>query len=312
MKKANKKRFIVLLCVALLFFIGAAMLLFVPEPKPLKITEKITAVDSGGEYRLQGKIKNVSKKEVVLDSTTFRVRLSVQNESGKAPTEITPTESVTLKPNEEFDLSALSKDLGNVISVKVNKVIFTPEHTDITIYGNVINDGKFAIIAFFAGVAGVVFLIVAVTSYRTDVRNTKRVNKLIQLINETFENGIYAAGYYGSKSKNRSAAAKTTASVLGAAVSTLFIGFGRYRVYSNNPQIEFAITESAIYVCLNGKFTDVTNELKSAFTSPAVKEKKNKISVNGENKDVYLTFTAKDGYKEKVKLLNYLQNIFNN
>lgn len=61
---------------------------------------------------------------------------------------------------------------------------------------------------------------------------------------------------------------------------------------------------------VNGKFRNVTNELKSAFINPAVNGKKNKINVKGENKNVFLT--VRTDKADRAQTLNYLKNIFEN
>jgi len=309
MKKANKTKFIVLLCFALLFIAGTVMLLFIPEPKPLKITEKITVTESGGEYFLQGKIKNVTKNRIIINPTDLYIKLSAVGENGnKIKTEARLNDSISLDPNEEFDVSVIRIRLNSVKSVKVTKVIYTPEKVGITLYGNVVNNGKFAIFSLLTGVTGVAFLIIAIVSYRVDVNNTRRVNNIIMQIRQTLGDGIHVTGRYGNKANDRSATAKTTASVFGAIVSALFIGFGRYKVYSTNAQSEFIITETAIYMYINGKFTDFTNELKSAFVNPAVYEKGKKLLVKGDDKNVYLSLRVNNNDKKEVS--NSLQNIF--
>lgn len=97
---------------------------------------------------------------------------------------------------------------------------------------------------------------------------------------------------------------------MGAVISMIFVGIGRYRIYSRSAKNEFIITETSIYMYVNGKFRNVTNELKSAFINPAVNGKKNKINVKGENKNVFLT--VRTDKADRAQTLNYLKNIFEN
>ena len=311
MKKAKKLPFIITFCVAVAFIAATAALLFIPEPKPLKITEKPTVEYVDGEYVVHGKIKNVSGKEIILREYGFLAEVSAINEIGNNMTyTIKPYDDIAVQPDEEITLSFLHAKLGSLQNAKINKIIFTPEKTDITIYGNVINNGNFAIYALFTGIAGAGLLLIAVVSFVTELKNTKRANNIISQMSQTFENGVYVEGYYGNKAQNRTAAAKTTASVFGAIISMLFIGFGRYRIYSNSSKSEYIITDTSIYMYINGKFQNVTDELKSAFVNPAVTDKNKKINVNGEDKNAF--FTVRTNGADKAQTISNLKNIFEN
>lgn len=314
MRKANKKTFIILLCTAIAFIAATLALLFIPEPTPLKVTEKPNIVNIDGEYKFQGKIKNVTANEIVLQSTNFNIDVSVVTADGGKSVytyKLNYSENVTIQPDEEFDLSELHPKPGKVQSAKINKIIYTPDKTGQTIYGNVVNNGKFSLYALLTGIVGAVLLLISVAAYATEKRNVKRVNNIIGQMRQTFGDGAYyTEGAYGNKAENLSAAAKTTASVFGAIASALFVGIGRYKVYSQSDKNEFIITETSIYMYLNGKFQNITNQLKSAFINPAVIGKKNKIQVKGENKNVYLTVRA--SAEEKAEILNFLKNIFEN
>ena len=311
MKRINIIPIIITLCLALAFFAAAIALLFIPEPKPLKITEKPTVEYVDGEYVVHGKIKNVSGKEIILRAYGFRAEVSAINESGNNMTyTIKPYDDIAVQPDEEIALSFLHAKLGTLQNAKINKIIFTPEHTDITVYGNVINNGNFAICALFTGIAGAGLLIISIASSVTAKRNAKRVNNIIAQMRQSFENAAYCGGYYGSKSQNRTAAAKTAASVLGAVISALFLGLGKYKVYSNGGKREFIITDNAIYMNANGKFCSITDEIKATFTNPAVTQNKGRIHVKGEDKNVYLIVCADKPDRERT--LNNLKSIFTN
>lgn len=309
MKKINIIPIIITLCFALACFAATIALLFIPEPKPLKITEKPTVTYTDGGYTLSGKLKNVSKTEVILTDTCFRVEIAASVEGGKQAYNVF-SGRISLQPNEEFDLSAISIKWVEGVNVKVHKIIFTPEHTDITVYGSVINTGSFAVIAFFTGIAGAGLLIISIASAVTAKRNAKRVNVIIAQMRQSFENAAYCGGYYGNKSQNRTAAAKTAASVFGAVISALFLGLGKYKVYSNGGKREFIITDNAIYMYINGNFCNITDEIKAVFANPAVTQSKGRIHVKGEDKNVYLIVCADKPDREQT--LNNLKSIFTN
>ena len=204
MKRINVIPIIITLCLALACFAATIALLFIPEPKSLKITEKPTVEYVDGEYVVHGKIKNVSGKEIILRAYGFRAEVSAINESGNNMTyTIKPYDDIAVQPDEEIALSFLHAKLGTLQNAKINKIIFTPEHTDITVYGNVINNGNFAICALFTGIAGAGLLIISIASSVTANRNAKRVNHIIAQMRQSFENAAYCGGYYGSKSQNR-------------------------------------------------------------------------------------------------------------
>lgn len=202
MRKANKKPFIITLCIAFARIAATLALLFIPEPAPLKVTEKPTAEYTDGGYVLHGKIKNVTKDEITVHDTNFRIKISAVTEFGyKTVFETKPSQVLTLQPEEEFELSALFPKLNSLQNVKIDKIIFTPEHTGITLYGNVVNDGAFSLYALLTGIAGAGLLLIAIVSYVTEIRNTKRTNNIISQIRQTFENGVYTEGYYGNKAQ---------------------------------------------------------------------------------------------------------------
>ncbi len=311
MKKINIIPIIITLCFALACFAATIALLFIPEPKPLKITEKPTVEYVDGEYVIHGKIKNVSGKEIILRAYGFRAEVNAINESGNNMTyTIKPYDDIAVQPDEEITLSFLHAKLGSLQNAKINKIIFTPEHTDITVYGSVINTGSFAVIAFFTGIAGAGLLIISIASSVTAKRNAKRVNVIITQMRQSFENAAYCGGYYGNKSQNRTAAAKTAASVFGAVISALFLGLGKYKVYSNGGKREFIITDNAIYMYINGNFCNITDEIKAVFANPAVTQSKGRIHVKGEDKNVYLIVCADKPDREQT--LNNLKSIFTN
>lgn len=311
MIKANKARFLVLLCIAVVFIAATLTLLFIPEKKPFKITEEVSITKTDGVYEFHGKLKNVTNDEIVLTNTNFYLEVKVINANGANHVyTIRNFQNVAIQPNEELDLSEIEPHLGNVQSAEIVKIIYTPDKVQNAIYGGSIVNGKLAVFALLTGIIGVLFLATAVVSYVTNVRNTKRANYIISQMRQTFENSVYVEGYFVNKRKNRTATAKTAASVLGAVLSLLFTGSGRYKVYYKRAKYEFIITETSIYTYTNGKFQNVTNELQAAFINPAVTDKNKVINVNDEDKNVYFTVRIKGA--DKAQTLSNLKNIFEN
>lgn len=319
MRKANKPRFIVLLCFAIAFIAATLAMLFIPEKKSLKITEEIGISSIDGEYAFRGKLKNVTDDEVELTNSNFEIEVSSINSNGYNNVNIfrlANSDGFTLQPNEEFDLSEINLRLPGAQSAEIVRIIYTPDKVHQAIYGGSVVNGNLAVFALLTGIIGAAFLLIAIVSYVTDIRNTKRANNIIEQTKQTLgENAYYVEGGYGNKAANRTAAAKTTASVFGAVVSAIFLGFGRYRVYSTRNggtqgRDEFIIDETSIYMYINGKFQNVTNELKSVFVNPVITDKKNKIHVNGNDKNIYLTLIT--GNEDKAGIIANLKNIFEN
>ncbi|MDE6868783.1 MAG: hypothetical protein K2J83_06565, partial [Clostridia bacterium] len=74
MVKTNKLAFYILLSIALAFFAVTLILLFVPEPKPVTITEKFF-VDNNNE--LHGTIRNDSGKDITFTQSRQQITVSM-------------------------------------------------------------------------------------------------------------------------------------------------------------------------------------------------------------------------------------------
>ncbi len=314
MRKINKTPIIILLCLAITLLIAAGMLLFIPEPRPLKVTQDISVTKTqDGNFAFSGKIKNVTQDAIILDESSFEIELQIIETSGsKKFMVLTPNNPITIQSEGELDLATLVVDLSEAREVKITKIKALEGRTFYTLYGSIINSGLFLVLGAFAGLIGGTLLILTGISYYNELRKTKYINTLIGQ-NNALAGGVYAAGVFGSKSEDKSAVKSSVLSVFGAVISSLLLGFGRYRIHSKNGQTEFIVTKNKIFVYSDNDFENVTNNMKAALANPTVAEKKGKVCIKGENSDLYFNLHAQnkgDKKSSQSELLNNLQNIF--
>ncbi len=316
MVKAKKTVFFVMLSLTLAAIAVSLILLFVPEPKPVTITEKFYTTE-GYDFELRGTIRNDSGKDLTFKRNGQQITVEMRVHDAAANYWYDTScdifdDDVTVKAGESYKIS-LPVDI-RFDKIKITKVtahLFKNDYSmDYTLYGNVINEGKFLIAAFFVGAAGFLFLVAAISSLVGNIIVAKRANRIIYDLSQRFGGGIYAAGYLGDKKQERSDATKTAFGILGAMISALFFGIGFYRNRVTKRRRNFVITPSALYE-VNGKKLEYTNlmpQVQVNFANALVIEKGNKLVMNGADGRSYLAFIPEKD--EKQKLIEALNALF--
>ncbi|MDE6868808.1 MAG: hypothetical protein K2J83_06690, partial [Clostridia bacterium] len=221
-------------------------------------------------------------------------------------------EAITLKAGESYKINLpLDPNLDKIEITKVSAQLRKEDYSvGYTLYGNAVNNGTFAIIAVFVGSAGFLFLVGAISNLVGNVIIAKRANGIINDISQRFNGAIYASGYYGNKKQERSDATKTAVSLIGAAATASVFGIGFYRDYPGKPRRDFVICDNALFQVYGKKreYFDIMPQLKENFANAEIVEKRNKLTMTGADGTSYITFTVRDG--EKQKLTKALNNLF--
>ncbi|MDE5942632.1 MAG: hypothetical protein K2H30_00295 [Clostridia bacterium] len=316
MVKTNKLAFYILLSIALALFAVTLILLFVPEPKPVTITEKFY-IDNNNE--LHGTIRNDSGKDITFTQSRQQITVSmhVHHSAGNYWYDTDYDifyEAITLKAGESYKINLpLDTNLDKIEITKVSAQLRKEDYSvGYTLYGNAVNNGTFAIIAVFIGSAGFLFLVGAISNLVGNVIIAKRANGIINDISQRFNGAIYASGYYGNKKQERSDATKTAVSLIGAAATASVFGIGFYRDYPGKPRRDFVICDNALFQVYGKKreYFDIMPQLKENFANAEIVEKRNKLTMTGADGTSYITFTVRDG--EKQKLTKALNKLFKN
>ncbi|MDE7168019.1 MAG: hypothetical protein K2O28_04140 [Clostridia bacterium] len=288
-----------------------------PEPTPVSITEEFRIVEIADGYALQGKIKNNTDEELTIwknGHISLRVSAVIKDDYSENEREYEFEifkEKTIIQPKTEYGFFEEISIYKGYTPVKIKTVRGSvAESSAFALYGNVINDGKFAIIALFTGIVGVGLLLITVLCYTTETKNAKVKNNVLQQIKDTLGNGILVTGQFGNKAVNRKATAKTTASFIGAVVSATVFGWGRYTVYGRTYKNDYILTETSIYTFFRNKYNNVTNDIKSALPNPVIAEKKGKIYITGDTKNVFLSVKLSKDKAQNAEILNDLQHIF--
>ena len=160
MVKSKKSVFIVLISLAAMLLTATLVLLFVPEPKPITITEKFYIAETQNGFELHGKIRNDSGEDRTFKYYGQQITVTLHINDLSGGTEYNKdyvifNEDVTVKAGESYEIN---KELDIPCQAEITKVtakLHKKEYSvNYTLYGNVINEGNFLIAAVFAGIAG--------------------------------------------------------------------------------------------------------------------------------------------------------------
>lgn len=278
--KPNKKPFIILLTIAALFLVGAVLAVLLPGmlPKPecpIEITSDITTqYDSYyGEYSLRGKIKNVSDETVVIKNDGGMTITFTNSKDSFKDGWFNDYKDIELKPNEVYDFENCRWALGggdkapSVTSVKIN--------IDGTTYYLKGTSSTGMMVAVVLAIFAVIFLCVAITQNKNQKNLAEQTNRLLDMCEGIDEDCVALEGMIANKNENKKAAAKSIFSVLGAVVSTIFLGAGVYKIYSGSTRKQFILGKHGLYT-----FDSSSNQVS---TSGLVKLSKENLPV----KNVY-------------------------
>ncbi|MDE7453267.1 MAG: hypothetical protein K2N22_02545 [Clostridia bacterium] len=312
MVKAKKTVFYIMLSLALAAFAVTIILLFVPEPKPLTVTEKFYITE---DCELHGKIKNDSGKEITVKSIYISVHVKSPAAGSEFDSKYTLFDGygkqLTLQPNEEHEINEQLSHLdGDRIKITLITA-YVDNHAGFNLYGKIVNDGTFSIVAAFVGFAGFLFLVMAISNLVGNIIIAKRANRIIDDISQRFDGAIYAAGYLGNKKRDRAENIKTAAGIIGGAVMQLATGTGIYSVGESRRRRDFVICDESIYE-VNGKamnYENITPLVQFRFKNAEISEKRNGVAMTGTDGTSYFTFTVSDDKKKA--LAEKLNNIFN-
>ncbi len=316
MVKSKKSVFIVLITLAAMFLTATLVLLFVPEPQPLTITEKFYITETQNGFELHGKIRNDSGEDRTFKHYGQQVTVTLHINDLSGGTEYDKdyeifNEEVTVKADESYEIN---KELDIPCQAEITKVTAHLSKknysVDYTLYGNVINKGNFLIAAVFVGIAGGSLLIGAIANLIANIKTAKRANQIIRDISHRFGNAIYAAGYYGDKKQERANAAKSAFGVIGGATMQLVTGLGVYRTYSGRRRRDFVITDNALFEVVGKEqnYYDIKPQVWENFKNAEIIEKRNQLTMNGADGKSYFTFKINND--EKQKLTDALYNLF--
>ncbi len=255
--KLKKGAFITMFCFAAACAVLATLLsfpgvLFDKSPvriaQPFSITE---AADETNTYIWHGAIKNESDSTVKVHDLIVEVR-AADGQTLTVKDWFVKSGSVVLQPGEEYSLEGLRTHIdGDPESVKgvsadVSKVGTVYRNT-YRMFGFSFQPSAGAIVvyllaAFFA-FCGVLFLKGAFTQ-------VKRHREMCAFA-QTKEGATFLNGYAGQQGSVGKAVGKSILSVLGGALSAIFLGVGFYKIHSAHgyTKKEFIVTKDTLYIC---------------------------------------------------------------
>lgn len=316
--KVKKTTFIVLLCLAVVFLVTGAVLLLLPRGEsPIAMSENIRVIKSGSNYRWGGKLKNVTDKDITLTSYDFTVEVDTRgnyinvyaedywfcDDNGKRG-------KITLKPNEEFDLSTEEFNTGGETPTNVLKASVVVNGKKYYLVGGSDSMKTFAVLAF---IVAVIFGIAAIANIVTNVKQAKHAKAVGDIIGSMPGGGAYLDGFYGEKNGNKKAAAKSVFSILGGAISSLFLGVGFYKVYSGSTPKEFILTDDELYVGdpkSKNVGLDCMNRLsREQLSGSFVTSDKKCVTLTNSAGTQFYSFTLKNSTLGKDELVSRLEKL---
>ena len=292
--------------------------LFVPEPQPITVTEKFYISETQNGFELHGKIQNDSGRDRTFDSYGQQITVSLRIKdpiTGKEYDEEYKIfdRKVTVQAGGSYEII---KDLDIRGQAKITKITAQLSkdnyYVGYTLYGKIVNDGTFAVIAAFAGIAGFTLLIGAVANLTANIKSAKRANRIIDNIKKKSDGAVYAYGYYGNKNQERTNAAKSAIGIIGGASMQLLTGAGVYKTNAGRRRRDFVICPDALFeiVGKEQKYYDILPQVKEIFENAEIVEKRNTLTMTGADGESYFTLAVNDCEKQKLKetLDNLLRN----
>lgn len=318
MVKPNKKVFYVLISLTITFLAAMLIFLFVPEPQPITVTEKFYISETQNGFELHGKIQNDSGQDRTFNSYGQQITVSLRIKdpiTGKEYDEEYKIfdREVTVQAGGSYEII---KDLDIRGQAKITKITAQLSkdnyYVGYTLYGKIVNDGTFAVIAAFAGIAGFTLLIGAVANLTANIKSAKRANRIIDNISKKSDGAVYAYGYYGNKNQERTNAAKSAIGIIGGASMQLLTGAGVYKTNAGRRRRDFVICPDALFeiVGKEQKYYDILPQVKEIFENAEIVEKRNTLTMTGADGESYFTLVVNDCEKQKLKetLDNLLRN----
>ena len=295
--KVNKTPVIVMAILTAIFAIAAVVCLLLPTPdngSPVKVTDKVKLSYNYyyGGHELEGKIQNVSDKEVVLYSE-HSIVLYFNDDDHTSDTVIFEEDTLVLLPGEEFNLED-SLNLYNLTgSISVTRVRIEVDGVSYEVSGT----RPYTVLFFMLIILAIIFLAVTI-SVGIGVKNSAARARSIDALVTQMGGGTVVKGLISDKDQNKKNAAKSAGSVAVGAISAVFLGVGVYKIYPGASQSDFIINDHLYVLNGNGKDVNPGNLqmiTKNEFPVESVTVKKNNVIVKCiDNKRTIKLFTNKN------------------
>ena len=320
--KVKKSGFIVALCFGLAFLIAAAVLFLIPAAKThIVVSEPIKVVMVNGSYEWRGKIQNTGDEDFELNRYNFSVTVKTSggdNYYGSdfwfIDTNGKPT-PVTLAPGEEYDLSTeiFMTDRDRTPS-RVSQVCVEVDGIRYYLKGDPAQNSRRAV-ALLCILLALVFIIVAFANLKNEKNKAKRYDDFTNnVLSAIPDGGVIVNGFMANKGDGKKAAAKSALSVIGGALSAIFLGVGFYKIYSGSTPKEFILTDDNLYINdpkNRSTSLEVMTRLDGAnFPEPTVAAAKKRVTVTSNDGAIVMTFPAVKGGVTVEELTAKLNKIF--
>jgi hypothetical protein len=272
MKKKGTATKVLIILGALFMAIGGLISVTKPDINvgtngPISISQEInilpndlTSPNYSLRYKWEGKIKNVSDKDVVLSgSLGLEVTLSTNDEGQKlyGPLILNNWFShsqVLLAPGEEFDLSTCAYQGGNRIPDKIEKVSVIVIENGLNyryvLFTTSMTNNQLGIVVLLEVIGGVLLFIGLILLLVGSIKKSvaKSLEKYFKEKNVTYQ---VFAGYYVLAKEEKNAVTKTIFSAVFALITSVIVGFGVYKIYGNAIQCTYIITSDGKIIVLN-------------------------------------------------------------
>ena len=310
--KINKIPFIILITITVILAVaGVLFKTTFTFGNPIKVTSRITCTqtyDNSGNYKIGGKIKNISDKDITIDSYTFRITYKTDKSSEAMYLEV--DQPITISPNQEFDLSTFGTvRLNDWLNTNMTKMTMSVDGIS---YDLTANNTASIVLFVFAGLFGLCAILVLVSQTKT----AKAKNNLSAFASENVPNSILVSGALFNKKDAKKNIGKSIASAMGGALSAAFLGFGVYKIYGTGVNCNFIIDSDKIYA-----FNQQTNKFNlneavvitgNDFANAEISTKKKDVIVTNKDKSTTLIFKPAKANINIDELVLRLKEIFTN
>lgn len=327
--KYNRKPLIIYLCITAVMLIAALLCYIVPKmiktDAPLElVNNRLTMIYGGdGYYFLDGELKNVSDETITI-TNIGGMEVSFNNTDIKfddcwllkpdLPDNADLEDrsnylDVVLAPGETYDFNNSTNCLNGKTSV--TRLLVSYNGVKYNLYRDTsITNVLIVVFVIFA----LIFLILAVTQDKNQRNIALRHKAVLDMCAQSGEQSYILNGTLNDKNESKKAAAKTAGWALGAALSTIFIGGGVYRVYSGKAAAEFVLNEHSLFT-VNASSPQsaptLTPITRNDFPVSAIETKKDKVIVrNTDGKQSITVFVDKKSPITAEQVSEYLNNIF--